>query len=165
MAQCWYIYLDTLSTLHAPPLIEGCGLTNEGSRLESRAQDAWGEALTQETHQVCSKLSCTTLFVSTSFQPPPSTQCTLLHRLAILSPLPRNPCLGVPRMLTPLQCNPHWLLASTMPPSSCSCCKNNNMTQSNKVNVNVVTLPLPPPLLFCSHFLDIIILDSHSRTM
>ena len=37
----------TLSVLCAPPLVEGCGLTHEGFGLESRAQDAWGEALTQ----------------------------------------------------------------------------------------------------------------------
>ena len=55
----------TCSTLCVPPLVKGCGPTYEGFWLESRAQDAWGETLTQGTHQVRSKLSCTTWFVST----------------------------------------------------------------------------------------------------
>ena len=62
----YIMHLDgTLSMLHAPPLVEGCGPTHGRFGLVWRAQDAWGEALAQGTHPVHSKLSCTTWFVST----------------------------------------------------------------------------------------------------
>ena len=49
----YIMHLDgTPSMLCAPPLVEGCGPTHEGFGLESRAQDAQEEALTQGTQLV-----------------------------------------------------------------------------------------------------------------